>query len=125
MKNRKKYKKIDLEKSKLLKTRKGTHVNQKRTICEVIREFCDYCVVEFSDDTERLQEMLFFLEDIFVMGIKMNNKLIEYKLDTKGLFEPNDKMTRHATKQQRRKRDRLIKILRRNKSILEGEDGDD
>ena len=61
-------------KSKIFDTAKGIHIMQKRTICEVHREMYDCLVLEKYD------RLLSLLEEAFVMGIKITNKLVENKL---------------------------------------------
>lgn len=109
---------IDLKNSKLLNSIHGKRYYKKRTICEVIRELCDYCVIEFHEDNESMEEILFFLEEIFIMAIKMNKKLIKYKLDTDTLFESNKKSKGEVLKI-REERIRLINIIKENNKIID------
>jgi hypothetical protein len=53
---------------------KGKRVNKNRTICEVHRQIYDLMVTRYNDD-----EICDLLDEAFVMGIKMNNRLVEYK----------------------------------------------
>jgi len=108
---------IDLKNSKLLNSKKGKQYYKKRTICEVIRELCDHCVIKFHEDPESMEEILYFLEEIFIMATRMNKKLIKYKLDTDTLFESNTKSKEEVLKI-RKERTRLIRIMEENNNIL-------
>jgi len=105
------------KKKRLLDSNKGQRISKRRTICEAIRELYDIFVVKHHDDTEFMDNAAPRLEEIFMMGVKMNKKLIEYKMDTDTLFELNTKDKKQIQKI-REERIRLIKILEENKSIL-------
>ena len=111
---------MDLSKSKLLQSSKGKQYYKKRTICEEVRDLCDFCVIKFHKDPKLLNEIITHLEEIFIMGMKMNKKLIKYKLNTDTLFESNKK-DRNEVLKIREERTRLIKILEENEKILNGE----
>ena len=53
---------------------KGKRVHNRRTICEVHRHIYDLLMIRYNDD-----EIADLLDEAFVIGIKMNNKLVEYK----------------------------------------------
>ena len=65
-----------------------TRVSHKRTICEVWREIWD--IVDLIEHPVMKAELKSKIIDGFIMGKKMNAKLVEYKKDwDKGVFEPN------------------------------------
>ena len=57
---------------------KGQRIQQCRTICEVHREIYDLSVVNFQDKPDILQPIIDKLEEVFLMGIKMNKKMVEH-----------------------------------------------
>jgi hypothetical protein len=56
---------------------KGKTVNEFRTICEVHREIYD--LIEGNKNTKSKEKIISLLEEVYKMGKKMNNKLIQYK----------------------------------------------
>jgi hypothetical protein len=64
-------------------TEKGTKINSLRTICEVHREIYDLVVKHLSDKQEALQEIVPRLEEVFLMGMKMNLRMIDAKCEIK------------------------------------------
>lgn len=54
---------------------KGQRFNKKRTICEVHRHLYDLIKTRYNDD-----EICDILDEAFVLGIKMNNRLVEQKI---------------------------------------------
>ena len=112
-----------MKRSKVLDSSKGLRVNSnRRTICEVVRQLYDICIIEGKDNPEMLDKIVPLIEDIFVMGIKMNNKLIDYKMDTDLLFERNGDDTAEIEKR-RKERARLVKVLENNEKILKKRKG--
>ena len=99
------------------KTRKGMAACFKRTICEVHREIYDILVIELAATRpEVIERIVPLLEEAFLMGVKLNKKLVENKLanqDETG--QTND--TRKAIAL-RRERIRLVKMLEENDEIL-------
>ncbi len=63
----------------LRKGNKSWRVNSKRSICEVHRQIYDKLVVGFSDKPEELEEIVVLLEEAFSLGVKLVDKLVEYK----------------------------------------------
>ena len=56
---------------------KGQRVQKKRTICEVHKEIYDLAVVNLQDRPEILKEVISKCEEAYLMGIKMNRKMVE------------------------------------------------
>ncbi len=63
--------------SKVFDNPKGQRIQQKRTICEVHKEIYDLAIVNLQDKPEILDSMVKKLEEVFLMGIKMNKKMVE------------------------------------------------
>jgi hypothetical protein len=99
------------------KTRKGRAACFKRTICEVHREIYDHLVIELATTRpDVIEKIVPLLEEAFLMGVKLNKKLVEYKLanqDKTG--DVND--TKKSIKL-RRERIRLVKLLEQNNQTL-------
>ena len=110
--------------SELFSTNKGSrHRIGKRTICELHRELYDLCVVELHDkDPELMMKMIKVLEDAFIMGVKMNKKLIKYKLGCSSKWEQkefkNEKINKKKIRERRKRRKKLEKMLNDNNDIL-------
>ncbi len=110
--------------SKLFDSGKGSkppHTN--RTICELHRELYDLCVLRlYKKDPELMMEMIRILEDAFIMGVKMNKKLCEYKLGSSSKWDKkeyrNEDVDRKVIAKRRRKRERLEKMLKDNNTTL-------
>lgn len=62
----------------LAKGNKGWRTCSKRTICEVHRQIYDKLILSFRDKSE-LEEILVLLEEAFSLGVKLVDKLVEYK----------------------------------------------
>lgn len=69
---------------------KGRHVYDKFTICEMHRQMYD--IVMLTEDFENKERLIELLEKAFLMGIKLVDKLAEYKLQYRFL-SPSEKMT--------------------------------
>jgi len=69
---------------------KGSHVYDKFTICEMHRQMYD--IVMLAGEFENKERLVELLEKAFLMGIKLVDKLAEYKLQYKFL-SPSEKMT--------------------------------
>ena len=65
-----------------------TRVSHRRTICEVFREMWD--IVDCIPHEVVRKELKEKIIDGFIMGKKMNAKLIEYKFDTESLSDRNE-----------------------------------
>jgi len=68
---------------------KAQRVVDRRTICEVHRQLYDHCIVYLDDRPELRDKMAELIEEAYQMGIKMNNKLVEYKYNTYADAPPN------------------------------------
>ena len=78
--------------SKIFNTKKGRHIWPERTICEVHRELYDFWVLG------RYEEMLPKLEEVYLMGIKLVKKLVEYKCSLPQWANNNSKESRELRK---------------------------
>ena len=109
--------------SKLFNSSKGKTVHTNRTICELHRELYDLCVTGLHDkDPELMKKMIKVLEDAFIMGVKMNRKLIRHKLGSSSKWKVkeyrNNEINKKEVKKRRQERERLEKILKDNNDIL-------
>jgi len=109
--------------SELFNHSKGKTVHTNRTICELHRELYDLCVLELHDTNPKLMyKMIKLLEDAFIMGVKMNKKLVKYKLGSSSKWPKkeyrNKSINRKKTIEKRKERIRLEKILKDNEIIL-------
>jgi len=100
---------------------KGPHPH--RTICELLRELYDLCVMELHDkNPDMMFKMIKVIEDAFIMGIKMNKKLVEYNLGSASKWEEkeyrNKEVDRREVAKRRKKRNRLVKLLKDNNEVL-------
>jgi len=100
--------------SEIFETEKGTQCCECRTICEVHREMYDICVLEFHDRPAQLRRVVKLLEESFVMGVKMNQRLVEQKIGM--TFESNTNFDKSMAA--REDRIRLTKVLGHNRRFL-------
>lgn len=76
-------------------------VSDKRVICEVWRELWD--LVEQLPDKELRKQFKEKIIDGFIMGKKMNDRLLFYKQEwAEGQFEPNPDMQEDIARRDRR-----------------------
>lgn len=66
--------------SEIFRNRKGSHVWGEQTICEVHRMIYDILVVNCQDKPDVLFKVIPLLEKVYEMGIKMTQKLVDYKM---------------------------------------------
>ena len=98
---------------------KGIYTYGKRTICEVHRELYDQIILGLHNtNIPLIKKLVPLLEEALIMGIKMNNKLIEHKCGNDEWSEEN--LNKEAIKKLREERINLIKILETNEKILKG-----
>lgn len=100
--------------SEIFESEKGKLVCQRRTICEIHREIFDILIVTMHDRPEALKKAIKPLEDAFVMGIKLNKRLVECKIKT--TYDINVHF--ESSKKRREERKRLMTILNHNKDFL-------
>jgi hypothetical protein len=101
--------------SAVFESEKGKLLNQHRTICEVHRQLFDIIVWEFQDEPSTLKKLVGLLEEAFIMGVKMNAKLLEHKLS----LSPDVFNSSYAKdKQARETRIRLVETLNQNQEFL-------
>ena len=86
-------------KSDIFDSYKGKIYYHKRTICEVHRQIYDVIVLELGENKVACK-LVKLLEEAFVLGVKMNDKLIEYHgrqedwVDDNGINGLGDRMKR-------------------------------
>ena len=98
--------------SEIFQSEKGKVLGTKRTICEIHREIFDQVIIQFNDRPKALKKVVKLLEEAFVVGIKINAKLTEYKLK-QPFGENNPKI-----KESREERKRLVEMLNDSKEFL-------
>ena len=100
--------------SEIFESKKGERVGARYTICEVHRELFDLLLIELKNDPELLRRVVRLLETAFVMGIKMNSRLIEKQISEEYGQNHNAK----ANAEMREKRKELVEILKRDQEFL-------
>ena len=100
--------------SEIFESEKGKAVGCTRTICEIHREIFDQLILLFNDRPKGLKRVVKLLDEAFIVGVKINEKLAEHKLEQP--FAPNDWKSRDAI---REKRKELVKMLNANRKFLE------
>jgi len=109
--------------SEIFSKSKGKTIHSNRTICELHRELFDISVVHLHEkDIDLLKEIVDLLEKSFVAGVKMNRRLIRYKLGSSSKWDKKEYAKSNYTKKEireiRKERIRLEKILAENNSII-------
>jgi len=100
--------------SELFDDAKGKQTYGKRTICEVNREIYDVCVLGLhGKDDVLLNKIVPLLEESYMMGVRMNIKLIQHKDGNDEWAEDN--MNAEQIKAIRSKRVELIKMMESQK----------
>lgn len=98
------------------KTRKGKQVYPGVTICEKHREIYDVLVIELAvTRPDVIEKIVPLLESAFLMGVKLNKKLVEHKLSEDFTAPFNDAEKARAM---RANRISLVKMLEANNQIL-------
>lgn len=106
--------------SKLFESQKGQQFSGFKTICEIHRQLYDVCILNLhKKDPEILCEIIPILEEAFLMGIKLVNKLIEHKIHELSLYEETHDTVNVIAR--RNKRIELVKTLEANMEILKDE----
>lgn len=99
------------------KTNKGRHVYNKVTICEKHREIYDVLITELATTRpDVIERIVPLLEEAYIMGIKLNKRLVEHKLSEDYTAPANDM---EKAKELREKRIRLVEMLDENNQTLE------
>jgi len=83
-----------------LDTTKGQRTHGVRTICEVHRQIYDFLVTRYGKEADDICDLL---DEAFVMGIKMNNRLVEQKI----IFESECPTTRNIPEIERLRKLRI------------------
>jgi hypothetical protein len=70
--------------SKLFESLKSGNIYSETPICDFHRELYDLCVINSCDENIKfMKKFVKILEDVFIMDVKMDKKLCEYKLKSK------------------------------------------
>jgi len=103
--------------SNVFDTPKGRQVYDRRTLCEVLRQAYDCCVVDLHHlDTHAVEKLIKLLEEAFIAGVKMNDRLVEQKIiDIENGMPLNN--VKEAQKK-RAERFRLLNMLESNKRFI-------
>ena len=101
--------------SKLFDSEKGELTYGKRTICEVHRGIYDLVVIHFQDKPEIMLQAIKLLEEAYMMGIKMNAKLVQNKCGNNGWS--GDNLNKKEIMEMRKKRIKLIQLLEKNDKV--------
>ena len=109
--------------SKIFSSSKGKTVHSNRTICELHRELFDISVMcLYEKDIDLLKEIINLLEKSFVEGVKMNRRLVRYKLGSSSKWDKKEYTKSNYTKKEiremRKKRIRLEKMLAENNKVI-------
>ena len=99
--------------SKIFESTKGQAVASTRTICEIHREIFDKLIIYFSDRPGGLKKVIPLLDEAFIVGVKMNKRMVEAKLNHS--FELNDRINKDI---QRQKRKELVEAINQNEEFL-------
>jgi hypothetical protein len=100
--------------SKIFESTKGQQNCQRVTICEIHRRIFDQIVIALNDQPDILDPIVKDLETAFLMGVRMNMKLLERRIESIDGFYP---MSEDADRRQvlRQERIRLQANLKRQK----------
>ena len=97
-------------------TDKGRYTYPKRNICEVHRELYDHLVIELAvDRPDVIDKLVPLIEEMFIMGIKMNKALVEKKL-SQDFTAPFQDQNEIAVRRQERVD--LLEMLKHNNQVL-------
>ncbi|MCJ7829459.1 MAG: hypothetical protein MUP81_06935 [Dehalococcoidia bacterium] len=97
-------------------TSKGKHVYHKVTICEKHREIYDILITELATTRpDVIEKIVPYLEQAFIMGVKLNKKLVEVRLSEDFTAPANDMA---KAEELRKERIRLVDMLDDNNQIL-------
>ena len=77
--------------SDVFDTTKGEMVYEKMTICEVHRIIYDLLVINlYKENRELLKDIIKPLEEAFIIGVRMNHRLIKHKCGMDEWADKND-----------------------------------
>lgn len=79
--------------SQIFDSVKGQHTDGRVTICEVHRRVYDRVVIALADQPEKLKPLVKDLEEAFILGVKMNRRLAQRRLESMDGFYPDAKDT--------------------------------
>lgn len=100
--------------SEIFESEKGRMVYDRRTICEVHRDIFDRLVAGLAEhDPTLLREVVPLIEEAYLMGVKMNAKLIIHCDGNDGWSDPNTDVEGAAERRAKR-----AQILRDNLDTL-------
>ena len=103
----------------VFETSKGMQVCTRLTICEIHRRIYDQVVIALQElgDQQTLDLITKDLETAFLMGVKMNQKLVEHKIDDLDKVYPLIKDPNKAA-QARYDRIHLVAMAKENDDVL-------
>ena len=94
-----------------LNSEKGKKIGGRRNLCEVHREIYDAVTIALHDRREDLEKISSLIEEAFGMGIKVSNKLLEYNIRSRHIWEKNTK-DKEEVRKIRDERIRLVGLLK-------------
>jgi hypothetical protein len=100
--------------SRLMNSIKGRQfgAGNKRTICELHRQIYDILVTELAESRpDVLEKVCPILDEAFILGVKVTDKLIQYKLSPQQTWLKQPTNIKEATRL-RKLRIELIEILK-------------
>ena len=110
--------------SVIFDSEKGRQVCTRLTICEIHRRIYDQVVIAL-DGHELLEQITKDLETAFTMGVKMNDRLVKYRIETidrieklKGIYPQAPDVTERA--KLRAERIRLTELVSIQNAVLTG-----
>ncbi len=89
---------------------------KRRVICEIFRSLYALTVIDLKDNPEAMKRHIELLEEGFLSGIKMINKLAKYKLDYGFGSIDNADVKKYSA--DRREQKRVFELLKTNDEFL-------
>lgn len=74
--------------SKIFESTKGEQNCRRITICEIHRRIYDQIIIALHDHPDILKPIIKDLETAFLMGVRMNMKLLERRIESIDQFYP-------------------------------------
>jgi len=105
--------------SDIFDSSKGTKSDSRNTLCELIRQLYDICVVKVDPlDHEIAEEMVGILEEAFIVGNKMSKRLMERRIEEVRSSIFNDNTDEEEKKELRKRRKMLVKKVAKTNEFL-------
>lgn len=109
--------------SEIFDTTKGEMVYSKRTICEIHRDIYDELIISlYKKDIELFKKIIPLLEEAFIMGTRMNHRLIKCGCGNDDWCDYNENI--EDIKRKREKRIEIIRIAGNNNKKVDGKQND-